>query len=366
MSKRIWIVGAGSIGNHIANASRTRGWDVTMIDVDPAALRRMREEIYPTRYGAWDEAISLKLADEDLGQPADVVYIGTPPDSHLALADKFISMPARPRAIVIEKPLSGPDLTGWQDFAQRCADLGVFGGVGYNHCLGANTAKADDLILKGRLGQLQTISTRTREHWQGIFDAHPWLDGPHASYLGAAGRGGGATCEHSHAINIWQHFAHVAGHGRVVEVSATLDWVRDERVAYDRLALVTFKTESGLVGDVIQDVITRPTEKSARLQGERGYISWEVNAQPGEDLVVTGGTGQPDEAFPIKKTRADDFIAVIDHLSEVLDGKVAQSPIALSRGIETLMVIAAIFKSDAESRRVSINWSRGYVAEALI
>ena len=364
MNRTIRIVGAGSIGNHIAHAARTRGWPVTLTDIDADALRRTREEIYPARYGAWDDGITLKTTDEAADDVTDVVYIGTPPDSHLAIANEVLER-AAPKALVIEKPLAGPDLAGCQALAERCEALGVFGAVGYNHCLGANTLKADALIRDGALGAVQTISTRTREHWQGIFDAHPWLAGPQASYLGFASRGGGATGEHSHAINIWQHFAHELGQGRVNEVSATLDWVRDDAVAYDRAAFVSLKTEGGLIGDVIQDVVTRPTEKSARLQGDGGFIEWQVNAKPGEDLVVSGGPDRSTEAFAIPKTRADDFIAVIAHLDEVLDGKVAMSPIALSRGLETLVVIAAIFKSDAEGRRVVIDWSKGYTPAAL-
>jgi hypothetical protein len=50
----------------------------------------------------------------------------------------------------------------------------------------------------------------------------------------------------------------------------------------------------------------------------------------------------------------------------VLDGDIVASPIALARGLETLVVIAAVFKSDAEGRRVNIDWSRGYVPAALV
>ncbi len=41
------ILGAGSIGNHLANASRRLGWQVTLCDMDPAALQRTKEDIYP-------------------------------------------------------------------------------------------------------------------------------------------------------------------------------------------------------------------------------------------------------------------------------------------------------------------------------
>ena len=59
MSRRVKIFGAGSIGNHLANASRHLGWSVTVCDVSEDALLRMRAETYPGRYGRWDEAIQL-------------------------------------------------------------------------------------------------------------------------------------------------------------------------------------------------------------------------------------------------------------------------------------------------------------------
>ena len=56
---RVKMYGAGSSGNHLANASRVLGWDVTVCDVDEVPLNRMKNEIYPGRYGKWDEGIKL-------------------------------------------------------------------------------------------------------------------------------------------------------------------------------------------------------------------------------------------------------------------------------------------------------------------
>ena len=41
------------------------------------------------------------------------------------------------------------------------------------------------------------------------------------------------------------------------------------------------------------------------------------------------------------------------------------SPISLERGLDTMMVIAAAFKSHETGRRVSIDWRAGYVPDAL-
>ncbi len=360
----IRIIGAGSIGSHLANAARTRGWSVTLTDNDPAALERAKDDIYPSRYGAWDEGISLKLSQDATDEPADVVFIGTPPDSHIPLALDALDR-VTPKILLIEKPLAGPDLAGCQKLFEATQTKGVFAAVGYNHCLGGNTKLADQMIRAGNLGDIITISSRTREHWQGIFNAHPWLPGPSASYLGFAARGGGATGEHSHAINMWQHFSHVAGAGRVARVSARLDHVRADGTDYDQSAFITLESQEGLIGDVIQDVVTAPTEKSARLQGTKGFIEWSVNARPGEDRVAVGHLDGPIQETFIPKTRPGEFIAEIDHLAEVMNGDTTDSPIALSRGLDTMMVIAATFKSDATGRPVTIDWSKGYTPDAL-
>lgn len=360
----IRIIGAGSIGNHLANAARSFGWRVTLTDNDPAALERTRAAIYPQRYGAWDSEIVLKDSRAAMSEPADVVFIGTPPDSHIPLANAVLDH-VKPRVLLIEKPLSGPDLSGCAALLERVRAAGIFAGVGYNHALGRNTVLAEELLRSGAAGPVATISARTREHWGGIFKAHPWLSGPADSYLGFSSRGGGATGEHSHGINIWQHFANAAGAGRVAEVTALLEMQRSAGADYDRLSFALLATEGGLTGDVIQDVVTAPAEKSCRIQGRDGFIEWRVNHSPGHD-AVRHGQGERIEETLIAKTRADDFKAEVAHLQDLLAGTAGQSPIALERGLDTMMVIAAIFKSHHCARRVRIDWSKGYVMDAIL
>ena len=357
-------MGAGSIGNHLSHAARSRGWSVVLTDIDPAALARARDDIYPSRYGVWDPEIALRDSRETFADYADVVFIGTPPDHHVSLALATLDA-TKPRVLLIEKPLSGPDLVDCQKLVEAAEQHGVRVLVGYNHRLAANTRATEAIIRSGRLGAVVTISARIREHWAGIFKAHPWLPGPGATYLGYSARGGGASGEHSHGINIWQHFAEIAGAGRVAEVSATLDMVRDGDAEYDRTAFLSLRTTEGLMGDVIQDVITLPVQKSARLQGSNGFVEWRVNHRPNCDAVISGDVGGRIEEKLIEKTRADDFIAEIDHLADLLEGKAASSPISLDRGLDTMMVIAAAFRSHNERRAVRIDWSRGYVPEAI-
>ena len=87
---KVKIYGAGSIGNHLAYACRSRGWGVMMCDIDRQALDRTREEIYPSRYGKWDADIQMATVDSLPQETFDLVIIGTPPDTHMKLAASIL------------------------------------------------------------------------------------------------------------------------------------------------------------------------------------------------------------------------------------------------------------------------------------
>lgn len=356
---RVKIVGAGSIGNHLGHACREQGHDVTLCDRDPEALARTRDDIYPARYGAWDDGIELADADAVAAEPFDVVIVGTPPDTHMPIALAQLEA-APPRVLFVEKPLSPPDLAGCAELQRRAEETGTFVGVGFNHTLTANTVRATTWLRDNPIGEVVTLRAMTREHWGGIFGAHPWLAGPADSYLGFTARGGGAIGEHCHAINIWQHFAHALGAGRIREVSAMLDWVEEDGARYDRLAQLHVRTESGLVGTIVQDVVTEPAVKWLRVQGSDGWLEWEVNAGPDHDAVRT-----PQGEERIAKTRPDDFRGEVAHIADLLAGNVKDSPVSLERGLETMLVVAAAIRSSEEGRLVTIDYSRGPRLEAL-
>ena len=359
------IYGAGSIGNHLTHACRSKGWDVLMCDIDPDALDRTREDIYPSRYGSWDPEIRLVTPDNLPDEAFDLVIIGTPPDAHLNLTKKVLESKP-PKVLLIEKPLCTPSLEGAQEVVELQKASGTFVAVGYNHTLTENTSRAAQVLAGQTIGAPLTISAKFREHWGGIFAAHPWLSGPEDTYLGFLERGGGASGEHSHAINIWQHFAHLAGMGRVFEVSAMLDMVDNGKIKYDRICLANVRTESGFVGDIAQDVVTEPAEKAVRIQGTNGYLEWFVNFDSGHDAIRywDGKTEVKEELIP--KTRPDDFKGEIEHIESILSGGTSEnSPISLERGLDTMMVILAVHISHERRKTVRINYELGYQLESI-
>jgi predicted dehydrogenase len=347
--KRIKIIGAGSIGTHHAHACRQLGWDVTVVDVAASALDRMRTQLFPSRYGAWDDAIELTTPSKAARGGFDLIIIGTPPDSHVSLA--LDALDETPKAILIEKPLA-PPFTQTDGILRRANNrTRVF--IGYDHVVGRAAEMVVRELTNAAVGSVLTIDVEFREHWAGIFQAHPWLSGPRDSYLGYWQRGGGASGEHSHAVNLWQYFARIAGAGRVTQVQAALDYVTDVDAVYDRLCLMTLRTDGRLVGRVVQDVITSPARKWARIQGDTGAIEWHVGYLPGADAVIIKRPGTEDDVRIIPKTRPDDFIQELQHIHKCCADCV-ESPIDLIRGIETLQVMNAAHESQRSQRCIDI------------
>lgn len=363
---KVKIFGAGSVGNHLANACRFMGWDVLVCDIDKEALVRMKQEIYPSRYGKWDEAIKLFTVEEAPKEDFDIIIIGTPPDSHMDLAIDAIKE-SKPKLMLVEKPLSTPSLERCQELYDLVKDTDIIVCVGYNHILGKNTLEAEKILKSGIIGNALTMEAGFREFWGGIFLAHPWLSGPQDSYLGFFDRGGGASGEHSHATNLWQHFAHILKKGRIVEVTAVMDIIDDDIVKYDRVCNLAVRTEKGFMGTIIQDVVTEPTNKKLRVQGESGFLEWYVGYQKNKHAVVYAEKGKKITEKLLPSTRPEDFILEIKHLEDLIEGKTKKenSPIWIERGLNTMLVIAAAHLSNKTKKAVFIDYSKGYTKNSL-
>jgi predicted dehydrogenase len=359
------IFGAGSIGNHLAQASRRMGWSVDICDIDTEAIERTKNNIYPSRYGEWDNEIGLYSCSDVPVGGYDLVVIGTPPDSHMSLARAAVKEGAK--AVLVEKPLCTPDLVGAQELFNEAKKKNCIVFIGYDHAISKSAVCMAKLLEDEKVGKVQTIDVEFREYWGGIFVAHPWLDGPSDTYLGFWARGGGACGEHSHAINLFQMFANAAKVGRIIEVNANMEYIKDSKVDYDSLCLMQIKTENGMIGRVVQDVITQPTRKWARVQSNNGFVEWYCGNKPGVDTVIYGRNNEKVNTKEISKTRPDDFYEEMKHIELAIKNKdmYDKSPISLEKGLDTALVIAAAHLSAKNNRTVLIDYSQGYTNDAL-
>ena len=343
MTPRVKVIGAGSIGNHLGHGCRTLGMDVTLCDIDSGALERARDVIYPSRYGAWDDAIRLATPDEVSGESFDIVIVGTPPATHVNIATKELQASA-PSILLIEKPLSHPDPVAIDKFLEHANASSTRVLVGYNQRLKPNTLHFAELAKTLDLGPLVGLSSNMLESWDGILKAHFWMANERDSYLAFTDQGGGALLEHSHALNLFLYFAELLNQGRVTDVSADIQWVNHEDGRYDRDSSLSLTLESGLVGSVRQDLHTWPAQKEAIASFEGGKLVWSMGSD--SDQVEHRSTSdEVIESWDFPKTRPDDFLGEIRHLKSLLENPATSSPIDLSAGIKVMDVIVAAFES---------------------
>lgn len=342
---KIKIYGCGSIGNHIAHASRLLGWSVCMVDNDPKALLRTKKNIYPSRYGKWDPCIGLFTSGSEPCGGFDLIHIGTPPATHLSLA--LSCLQEKPKGILIEKPLSEPSLRGLNSLLKNAQKKEVQLYIGYDHVVGQAAQRCAEILRSGVLGAVESLDVEFREFWGGIFEAHPWLRGPQDSYLGFWKLGGGAGGEHSHALNLWQFFARCCGAGEISEVSCFAKFKKNAGTDYDSIFSLNLKTTKSLIGRVIQDVVTHPPKKWARIQGTRGYLEWHCGGgRNGADRIILGRINIPTEKIDFPKTRPQDFVMELKHLRKKLKNRCKKtSPLAAEFGIKTMRVIQAAYRS---------------------
>lgn len=353
------IIGAGSVGNHLSQAARRMGWNVTVTDTDLNALHRMKE-VYPKRYGAWDEEIALFQSGNEPKGGYDIIMVGTPPDVRIPIAIEALK--ERPRLLHLEKPLCGIEKAfdhlvsfeeAFSNFKEemtleflssldplRLHVPDTFVMVGYNHAVSQSIQKVVELLKQNLFGEILTIDVEFREHWSGIFSAHPWLSRPKDSYLGHWRRGGGAGGEHSHALHLWIYLADVLGFGSVEDVRSLFSFRKNGDAEYDELAHFLLKTETGFIGRVTQDVITFPPRKRVRIQGTEGYIECEFQSDRDVVFYRTKDSGNT-EMLLFKKNRPDDFYQEMLHYDDTISGKIEyeKSPLNIRFGSETLGVL---------------------------
>lgn len=345
---KIKIIGAGSMGHHLAYASRRMGWDVTVIDNDPKALQRMRKDVYPTRYGSWDESLKLFSSAKEPKGGFDIIAFGTPPDVTVRLAAKAFK--EKPRLLHLEKPFCPPHMKGADELiAEMKKNPETMVTVGYMYSVSEGIAAAAEILTSGKLGEIINLDVECREHWgQGVLKAHPWIRGPWDTYLGYYKRGGGAACENSHGLHLWLYLADRMGWKEIKEVKATFSMRNENGARYDGVAAFLLKEKSGRVGRVTQDTITSPTKFWLRAQGEKGFLEWYCRGVPGGDVVRWQEEGKKVKEKIFKKERADDFYRMALHYKDLIDGKssVEDSPLSFGRGYRVMKLLFTSFHNE--------------------
>tara|TARA_Y200000002_G_scaffold369189_1_gene363049 strand:- start:2600 stop:3598 length:999 start_codon:yes stop_codon:yes gene_type:complete len=330
MIERLIIFGAGSIGNHYAFAAKQLDLKVEVFDIDPRALTRMSEEIYPQRYGSWDKSIKLLKEKPNSFFEEDLVLIGTPPEYRTEILESNLKNGAK--NFLIEKPFSIPGGNALHLFKKYLSE-GVNFYSGYNHTNSEVYERFIEDIYKHNLGPLKSCHVNWRESWDGILNAHFWMDSVYESYLGFSKRGGGAMSEHSHGLNLGIS---------IIEEFDEIDKLKDamfeydDKKKYDKFYKSKIKGRNTLL-TVTQDTISKPTIKEAQLKFKNGNAKI-IFGSNSDRYLIESLSKKFSENF--KKERANDFI---NNLKIIIEKK-SYSKDKFQCGLKTQEIIESSWK----------------------
>ena len=336
----ILIFGAGSIGNHMTYACTKLGYKVHITDKNFLALKRMKQIIYPKRYGKWDKNINQIKFDnlDNLNIYFDLIIIGTPPNTHLELLKKCKKI-LRYKKILIEKPLS----TYLENFQKLKNEKNLF--CGYNHSISPSFQKFLHLIEKEKINKKTFITIKWQESFKGILGAHFWLKDEYDSYLGDVKKGGGAIHEHSHGLHL---AVYLLKHLKIKKYSIKSDIFfkeKNKKPSYDVMSIIKITSKNInliLETDLLED---KPVKKVTFYNSDK-KITWHNSFSKNLDNINYQKNNYI-KNFNFKKNRSYEFEKEIKHICDLKNQKqYIESPLNINYSIEVMRIINKVLKNE--------------------
>lgn len=315
LDTNVLIVGAGSIGAHLARSSSKRGWGVEVVDISPEAVSRFSQDLYPTRYGVIPSHIQVGEPALAEGKTYDLVFIGTPPDSHAQVLEQYVSQAGR--AISIQKPITTyrkSEISRVERIVKEHDHLEFLSG--FTHRVSSTVRILRELFRPISAGQRIEMEVNWLESWDGILKAHPWLASPADSYLGHFKRGGGALFEHSHGLDLGLSLMQEFTGSAISGIEGESSIIEENSALYDQSVTVFVDYINGSTLRVRHDVATWPAEKSIKVNAG-GWQGKVVISNP-ESLQISCPSGQVDISANVNKFREEDFDAELREVALVM------------------------------------------------
>ena len=338
--KNVLIFGAGSIGNHMTYASINLGYKVFITDKSQTALNRMKKLIYKKRYGNWNKEIT-QVSYKDVFKNKfffDLIIIGTPPDTHLDLAENIIKN-LKFKNILIEKPLF--------PFNQKKINLSnkkINGNIfcGYNHSLSNSFLEFIKILSNKKFRNINFIDIQWREGWEGILGAHFWMKNEYDSYLGNYLQGGGASQEHSHSIHLGYILKKLFLKKDCKYKNGQTYFQKSGKKKYDKFSQLFFANKTQSMNISI-DLFSPVAKKEILVCSDRFKVKLEINFKKNQDAITTYSNGKQKIKI-FKKTRSMEFENELNHIKKVTNtSHYKNSSINLSNAVETMEIIKKHF-----------------------
>lgn len=348
--KNILIFGAGSIGNHFANACNSMKYNVYITDISSKALTRMKDIVYPKRYGKWSKKIKLVQYKElfnDLTLPCfDLIIVGTPPKTHYELLIKIIEKLSF-KKLMIEKPFSVfGEKINFEWLKKKCKNRFFF--IGYNHSVGDGFKHFSNLLKKIKLRTIKHISVNWKEGWTGILNAHFWLKDEFSSYLGNLNNGGGCIHEHSHGIHFLVCIEEIFKFKLNNNPNSFVNFKKkNKKIFYDNFVNINWKLKNFSV-NYSTDLISEPADKSLSIYTKDKKFELIINDEKKYDTIKILNYETSNISIKrFKKKRATDFKNEIKHIIKINNKKLYKNSfIKLENGLRVQQIINNVLKNE--------------------
>ncbi len=329
------IIGCGSIGQrHIKN--------LKMIGINSILALRSRKGHYKTLPKNLN-VIELSNWREVIKEKPDIAIISNPTSLHLESAKKLIP---HVKGILIEKPLSN-SLTGVEQLINLIKKNNTILFMGHNLMFHPIIDNIKKFMNSNNIGELLNFQCQVG-HW--LPDWHPHEDYK-KTYFSKKKLGGGVALTLIHEIHLAIELA-----GKPLEVcgmkskSSLLEITEDIDVISD----VMIKHGSGCVSQIHLDFIQKPLHRSGLLTFERGWISYDFNAQ--KVIAQNSENSLPkvlwsDINYDNNKMYVQELKCFIKYVEE---GRIKHSN-DIQSGIESLQVVKTFFRSDKKKEIIKIS-----------
>ncbi len=342
---KVLIFGAGSLGNHMAYASRRLNFDVYMTDINPLALKRMKTQIFPKRYKIWDNKIKLVNYKNVFSKKSefDLIVIGTPPKTHINIL-KNCNNYLRFKKILIEKPLCVYNEKNL-NFVRKLAKKKMLF-CGYNHSLSNAYNYFSKIVLK-KFKKVEFIEVKWNEGWQGILKAHFWMKDEFQTYLGNIYEGGGALHEHSHGLNLFQLVMEKFKlQIKSFSEKKIINFKKKGKKKYDNYFQLLLSKKDQIL-KYTTNLLTFPAEKKILIRNRNVRAELVFNYKDNIDNVSFFKNEKLKLMKNFKKTRSSEFENELKHVINIKNAEsYRRSNINVLNGIKTIMIIKKLLKND--------------------
>jgi len=323
---KILVIGCGSIGErHIKNLQKISAGEILAYDeyIQRAILVQERYKMK-----------IFKDLKEALNQNPDIVFVCTPPSSHIEIALEAINANAH---VFIEKPLSH-NLDKVDDLIKKANEKNLIIFVGYNFRYQKGMKLVKKYIDEGKIGK---IITARAEFGQYLPDWRPWQDYK-KSYTAKKELGGGIILDGSHELDYIRWLI-----GEPENIFCIADKLSNLEVETEDVADIILKSQNGAICSIHMDFVRPEYSRYCEIIGEKGIIYWDYE----EKIIKIYYPETKNWDIIETSDETDDmYINEIKHLIKCIKNK--EKP--LTDGIEgkkTLELALAALKS-AESQKL--------------